>query len=204
MMSCCFLPWQCLMTCNKLGISLSPTSKLNLLDECCREVERKIDRQVQSCCLCNLVGDNCDIRITPNHQATDHQVRDCHYFAVLLVFSRMSYELSQLDPHKPAINPNDIPIESFVLSAEERLTLLASYKVILGRLMAKNLSSFRWLLDILPKHIPHAYSEVMARKSHILPLQIILKNEAKYEDCVAILDQTVALLHIQQNAQGKI
>ena len=43
----------------------------------------------------------------------------------------------------------------------------------------------------------------MSLKSNILSLQIILKNEAKYEDCVTILDLTVALPHINQNGQGK-
>ena len=80
------LCFQCFLTCNKLGLCLSPTSKTRLLDECGTLVTKRIQSKLQTCSLCNLVGDNCDIRITPNHQAIDHQVRDCHYFGVLLFF----------------------------------------------------------------------------------------------------------------------
>ena len=185
-----------------MGLSLSATSKINLLNECCDQITKKIKKKLSDCCLCNLVGDNCDIRITPNHQATDHQVKDCHYFAVLLVFSRMADQISAMQNVRPALIPENIPLEEFILTENDRALLLSSYKVILGRLMATNLPAFAWLGGLLPKHIPHEHSHVMSRKSDILPLQIILKNEAKYEDCVSILDQTVALLHAQHDAQG--
>lgn len=42
----------------------------------------------------------------------------------------------------------------------------------------------------MPLHIPHTYSKQMAEKSSIVPLKLCLLNEAKYEDCVKILDNT--------------
>ena len=37
------------------------------------------------------------------------------------------------------------------------------------------------------RHIPHVYSNEMARISTILNLPLLNANEAKYEDCVSIL-----------------
>ena len=192
------------MTTNKLGITLSPSSKTNLLNECCDEINKEIIKKMSACCLCNLVGDNCDIRITPNHQALDHQVKDCHYFATLLIFSRMAEQLSHMSTLPPQINPDNFNLQNLLLTDVERQTLFQSYKVLIGRLLAKNIPAFRWLDKILPHHIPHTHSDIMGRKSHILPLKIILKNEAKYEDCVHILDETEALMHAYlPNEDGK-
>ena len=42
--------------------------------------------------------------------------------------------------------------------------------------------------SVIPAHINHTLSEVMCQKSQVFPLPIMLKNEAKYEDCIDILD----------------
>ena len=154
-------------------------------------------------CLCSLVGDNCDIRIAPNHQALDHQARDCHYFATLLVFSRMADQIREMSTVCPRMGPNNFDIEQLILSQQERHTLLQSHKVLNGRLVAKNITAFGWMAGVLPKHIPYPHSDAMARKSLILPLRLSLKNEAKYEDCVQILSEVEATLHGHlQNVNG--
>ena len=191
------------MTCNKLALTLSPTSKVNLLDECGVQTKAKICKYLKSCSLCHLVGDNCDIRIKPRHQASDHKIQDCHYFAILLIFARMAGELQHLSSVPPVFDPENIKIQEFVLSGEERVRILQSYKIMLGRMMARNIPAFKWLDSILPKHIPHAHSDTAARKSTVVPLKMILKNEAKYEDCVQILDETTKIMDgFFQSAQG--
>ena len=185
---------------------LSVSSNLQqarLLDECGTLVTKQIQSKLQTCSLCNLVGDNCDIRITPNHQAIDHPVRDCHYFGVLLFFSRMAEQIMAMQTLRPAIEPEAIPPEQFLLNDQDRLLLFQSYKVLLGRMMARNIPAFAWLDSVLPKHIPHEHTAVMSQKSSILPLELKLKNEAKYEDCVSILDATMAQIHGFHQPPGK-
>ena len=192
------------MTCNKLCLTLSSTSKINILDECKEQNKETAARCIQKCPLCFLVGDNCDIRIQTNHQASDHQVQDCHYFAILLIFSRMANELVQLSNVPPHIIPENIEVSSVLLTDLEKRQLLSSYKVLFGRLMVKKFKAFQWMDRILPKHIPHQHTDVMARKSTIIPMRILLKNEAKYEDCVMILDETEDILQEHfEAAQGK-
>lgn len=59
--------FQCLLTLNKLALTLSLTSKLRILEECEEMTSQKAKEMASSCCLCNLVGDNCDFRIQPRH-----------------------------------------------------------------------------------------------------------------------------------------
>ena len=60
--------------------------------------------------------------------------------------------------------------------------------------MASNLPGFKWLENVLPDHIPHRFSRQMAEKSTVIPVRLILKDEKKYEDCVAILRETQGIL----------
>lgn len=150
---------------------------------------------INKCPLCVIVGDNCDIRIQTNHQASDHQIKDCHYFGELLVFSRMTEELKHLSKISPTIRPENINIKQVLLFPHERLQLFESYKVLLGRLIVENIPTFKWMKSILPQHIPHQQEDVMEKKSAIVPLKMLFQNEAKYEDYVHILDETEAILH---------
>ena len=65
--------------------------------------------------------------------------------------------------------------------------------------------ALKWLQEVLPKHIPHEYADHMAQPSHIYPIPMIFKNEAKYEDCVDIMDHYEReLLNLFEKAHGKL
>ena len=115
----------------------------------------------------------------------------------------MAEQIMAMQTLRPAIVPEDIPPEQFLLNDQDRLLLFQSYKVLLGRLMARNIPAFAWLDSVLPKLIPHEHTAVMSQKSSILPLELILKNKAKYEDCVSILDATMAQTHGFHQPLGK-
>ena len=66
------------------------------------------------------------------------------------------------------------------------------------------MKSFSWLNAVLPKHINHPYQAQMSRKSDVYQLPIMMKNEAKHEDCVDILDEYENILcDIFNKAFGK-
>jgi len=124
------IAFQTLWTCKQMGLSLSSTSKLSLVQEASQYNDDRAVKKLQSCCLCNLVGDNCDIRIGTRHQTTQHQVKDCHYFGILLVFSRLSEQLKAMQTNQPSIDVASIDVGQFVIdSSEERQLLMNSYKV---------------------------------------------------------------------------
>ena len=97
-----------------------------------------------SCCLCNLVGDNCDFRIQPRHVTGQHQVKDCHFFGLLLIFSCLSAEMLATDAtNTPAVTAGRLNPENFLLNSQERQSLLSSYKVMLVR---QSLLSYKVML----------------------------------------------------------
>ena len=121
--------FQCIIRLNKLGTCLSPTSRLNIIDTCATVQNNVAISKIRDCCLCNLEGNNCDLRIGTRHQASDHQIKDCHYYATLLIFSRLSTEAYSLSNVSPLLEINSLPMTEYLLNNEDYSALLDSYAV---------------------------------------------------------------------------
>lgn len=194
--------FQCLQILNKLGLTLTPRSKLNILEQCGKETMMRARALTSEHQLCHFVGDNCDIRMSPRMASGQVQARDYHFFGLLLIFSRLARELETLNNITPELQPQQLTQDFFLLSLGERDAMLQSYKVMLGRLLVRNMPGFRWLQNVLPVHIPHQHSQQMATKSTVLPLELILKDEKKYEDCFSILLEVQRMLSV--DLQGEL
>lgn len=73
------------------------------------------------------------------------------------------------------------------LSADDVLLKENDPERLLSRILCQ-LPYFEKYEKFLPKHIPHEFSQKMAVASNVMPLPIQFKNEAKHEDCLAIMD----------------
>lgn len=111
-----------------------------------------------------------------------------------MIFPRLPYpalDLSRIVPRRQAHQTID-----FLLHGAEKDHLMSSYVVLVTRILSDS-PRFAWLKKYVPNHIPHDYEHYMALPSCVIPLNILDKNEAKYEDCLDICDdyerQMVAL-----------
>ncbi|XP_033748132.1 uncharacterized protein LOC117333109 [Pecten maximus] len=132
-------------------------------------------------------GDNLDIYVRTNDMRMDRKNRDYHYFASDLIFDRVCVQ--NLDNTKPVGNVEDIPYEHFVPSTVEDKSYKDSLKILLGRILSEHLDGFKWMKPVIPHHIPHELQDVMCKKSEVFWLPIMLKNEARYSDCVQIMNE---------------
>ena len=90
------------------------------------------------------VGDNCDIKVVTGNQASDKQDEDLHYFGLMLVFPRIADCAANLSTARPRMNLAALTVDKFVLTCEqERLQVLNSYKVLLGRLLADKIPALK-------------------------------------------------------------
>ncbi len=159
---------------NKLGITISTRSKLNIL-EACGTVSRKNTVQI--------TGDNLDIHVRTQHQTSDQSHRGLHLFTSKLITHRVP--LQEVPNSPPIMDVTRLTPEDFLPSVQEKHHLLEAYGIIIERLMPKHLTTFRWMERVLPQHIPHRYSDhmtIMTLKSDVHPLPIMMKNKAKYQD----------------------
>ena len=152
-----------------------------------------------------VTGDNLDIYVRTQHQSSDRQHKDLHMFTSNIIFSRLPHYFRDEDvSSRRPVDVNSVAPEDLMLSPTERSHLLKCYSVLLGRILSRNCTAFKWMESILPNHMAHSFSEVMSKPSKVFPLPIMLKNEAKYEECIDILDgYEDQLINLFTKAHGK-
>lgn len=192
---------------NKFHITLTGDSKITLVKEFGKYNMDNICKDISSGKDGKLNGDNLDIYVHTNDIRMQNSNKDYHFFAS----DWTPFRLTDVDFQNHAsvkeivskTRIEEVSAENFLVTEEERKSFLDYLSVILGRVMLTNCEQFQWLDAVLPKHFLHNLSEVMSRKttSHMLP--IILKNEAKYDDCISILDSYMTQLTEWYNRAGR-
>lgn len=172
--------------CQKMGFSLSRSSKLKLLDMIGGHFADKVIEQVKDGKRLQGTGDNWDIRINAHDMRSTHQNVDLHYFASNLIVERIPIN-PQLSTVSPRRDIKTVPNAVFLLSDVETTKLREDFKVLVGRVIIANIKELSFLKSVIPPHIPHRFQKEMAQESIIVPLPLQLKDEKKYDDVVDIL-----------------
>ena len=113
-----------------------------------------------------IVGDNIDKRVTPRTMRVENQVQSLHYFHAFAALSRV--ETLHLDDTKPIGDVKDLPLSTFLLSPEDCSALRDDYVILISRILVRHLTFLQPFSSCVPKHIQHAYSEVMRKKSIVV------------------------------------
>ncbi|KAH3856944.1 hypothetical protein DPMN_099540 [Dreissena polymorpha] len=72
-----------------MGMTMSTSSKLRLLDEAGEMLEDNIARSLRKNPLVKITGDNLDIYVRTGHHSLDRHSKDLHMFAANIIFSRV-------------------------------------------------------------------------------------------------------------------
>jgi hypothetical protein len=83
------LYYQALRRLNHLGLTLSTTSKLKLLDEAGNRMETSVASTLQRNPIVKVNGDNPDIYVRTGHKSLERSNQDIHLFASNIIFSRV-------------------------------------------------------------------------------------------------------------------
>ena len=170
---------------NKLGVCLSHGRRDVLLKLLGGHFSDKVVQRIRAGSVFRGTGDNWDLKVLKGHMRKDIQNEDLHLFASNLIENRVNFS------HLPNVNPKGniltFPRHNFSLTVNEWKKYAEAGKILVGRVILEFFLKFKWIKSVLPTHIPHQYSEEMAKKSNIVSLPILNANETKYEDCVQIL-----------------
>lgn len=144
-----------------------------------------------------------DIYIKRSKLTSESRNLDLHLFTSNAIFSRvatvdMNNDYPQVDT--AALSYSDVLLKQDSL---DRKRLVSAYETLLARILCQ-LPYFEKFKKLIPAHIPHEYSHKMAAVSKVFPLPLQFKNEAKHEDCLAIMDTYESqLIKLHQGAFGK-
>ena len=121
-----------------------------------------------------MAGDNIDKRVQERDQRSTNLNKDLHWFVTLAFKERLSF--LHLPDDRPIADLSNLPLTEFLVSVKENAILRRNLSVLLLRIICPKLSFLKSYERFVPVHIPHKYSEHMAKKSEYVNLGIIPEN----------------------------
>lgn len=130
-------------------------------------------------------GDNVDKKQKPRDVRSDHHGDMIHMFGVLAGKSRTpAPQLSHLGHVSPVSNITP----AMILPTVEDISAVKSNLVVLvSRVLTQYLSGLAPFSKAVTKHITHKYTAEMSRKSEVIVLDVLMKNETVHADMIFIM-----------------
>ena len=149
------------------------------------------------------VVDNIDWEEKVHDMREHHQNKSVHAVATSMVFSRISSD--HLPDDGPQMNVKTCNFREVVrVTNDEMDRIRTRYQMFVARIMVERFSEFfnlkQYLLDEL--ELGHENSAATEKKSEVITLPVLMKDEKKYSDCVDVLDQLEEWTHEVYYASG--
>ena len=129
---------------------------MRFLDSVASQASQNIIESIDDLKEGTIVGDNIDLVIKPRHHRLAAKDQSCHWYNTDYVVDRVKTE--HLSTTIPKVIMEDLQTnEWLLLNTLEETSIKSAMGVIIGRIAAEYLPCFSWMVDVLPKHIPHRY-----------------------------------------------
>ena len=173
---------------NKYGICLAPSSKYDIMDEIGKHNLDKAVELVKGKKSFVIVLDNIDWTLQAHDARNDNQNKSVHAVASCLVFDHVSS--SDLPNDLPQIrNAKEKVSQAIQLTNEEMNETTRRYQTLVARIPVEFLPFLKPFAKFIEPSIKHKHSEETKKKSIVVNLPIIMKDEKKYSECVEIMGQ---------------
>ena len=99
----------------------------------------------------------------------DRKDKDHHWFHLFAVRDRICDQTLRDD--SPTAEVSTLQLQTFLPSAEDCQKLQMEFKILIGRVLVKNITFFSQFQENVPDHIKHRHSADMTKKSEIVRLR---------------------------------
>ena len=132
-----------------------------------------------------FVGDNVDKKKGVRDIRTDHRAEMIHMYSLLAVQSRVLSPVPEATVSVPGFA--SLPPSAFLPTPQDITAIHDNLMVLVSRVLCKHMKPLSFLSKVLPAHISHRYSSEMAKKSVVVVLDLLQKNETKNTDMLDIM-----------------
>ena len=132
-----------------------------------------------------FVGDNVDKMKGVRDIRTDHKAELQHMYSMLVVRSRVLSPPP--DSRSSTGSYSSLRPSAFLPTVHDIRAVQDNLVVLVSRILCRNMNHLSFLSKVVPAHITHQYSEEMAKKSDVVILDVLMKNEAKHADMLDIM-----------------
>ena len=178
---------------------MSSTTTLRLQDQIESESVERLVKAIKDGKSFRIVGDNIDFYTHVRDERKDRQGRMHHYFGSAAIVQHLSFE--HLSNQRPPVA--NIQLENVMLTPDESEALVEDYAYLVMRVASTHIPYFSFLKDFVPDHFTDGYSHVLAKKSDVIPLMALNKNEQSYADVVDIFRYYESFLQKVYTKAGK-
>lgn len=136
-----------------------------------------------------FVGDNVDRYLGVRDLRSDNHGEMKHMFSLLAIKSRVTPPATV--PHCIGLR---VDVTQFLPTAADIIEIKRNLHTLVSRIACHYVKGLQKLKKLVPAHITHAYSEEMTKKSEVIVLDVLHKNENKSSDMVAIMREMASYL----------
>ena len=169
---------------NHLNISLSYNGTLAAVTEVSTLHKVPLQQWIAQGVPFKFVGDNVDKKKGVRDIRVDHQAELQHMYSMLAVRSRVP---SPLDGRSSIDSFATLQVSAFLPTIHDIRAIQDNLVVLVSRIICQNIKHLSIISSVLPAHIQHQYSGEMAKKSEVIVLDVLMKNEAKNADMLDIM-----------------
>ena len=169
-----------------MNLCVSYPATLRIMEEVSKLHTIPIRQWIQDGAVFKFWGDNVDKQQHVRDLRSDHQGKMLHMFSLLVGRSRtpapelpFTGQLSRLTDASP---------QYFLPTSLDVATVKNNLVVLVGRILTEYFPALAPFSKVVPKHIPHRYSAKMSKKSDVVVLDVLMKNEAKHADMLYIMN----------------
>ena len=110
-----------------------------------------------------IIGDNVDLMIKVRHQASDKPNKSIHWFHLNAVKDRVN--ANECSDDEPLKKVQEVEKWEVLPSIKDTHDLLHDFIPLVARVIVDRIPAFKHFKDVVVRHLPHKYSDVMKDKS---------------------------------------
>ena len=170
---------------NHLNVTLSHNATLSAVTDVSKLHKMPIQTWISEGVTFKFAGDNVDKMKGVRDIRIDHQSELQHMYSLLAVRSRAP--AAAASDESSTVDFGSLQPSAFLPSFDDIKAIKSNLVVLVSRIICRNIKALSFLSSAIPAHTAHTYSKEMAKKSEVIVLDVLMKNEIKHGDMVEIM-----------------
>lgn len=170
---------------NHINISLSYNATLTLVEDISKDHTPPLHHWIGDDIIFKFWSDNVDKKRNVRDVRSDHQGDMLHMYSILAGKSRTPEK--SLSRTGVVASLKSQCSFSYLPSREDAQIVKNNLVTLVSQILTQYIQGMSCLSKFVPQHIMHKYSKEMSRKSEVIVLDILMKNENCHSDMVEIM-----------------
>ena len=169
---------------NHLNVCISYPAVLRAVEDISQRHTRTLQQWIREGYTFKFVGDNVDRRVTVREVRSDHHDTLHHMYILMALRSRVT---TSSDSAVVLPDLARLPTSVYLPSSSDVLQLKKNLVIMVSHILCENIKEISCVAKLVPQHIYHQYSSSVCRKSEVVVLDVLHKNEISNADMLSIM-----------------